>query len=640
MRAHFAIVPSLFLVLSACQGPGDHAAGPDSATAETFPVGHLPFPTGDDYIHDKWVQLGGVHGPLGDYARLHLCWRLQCQPGAPMASVPVGPGSVGLMQQFENGQIYWSPNTGAHPVYGGILTKYQALGAANAVGFPVSDQISDGVGLYNDFETVTILDSSATGAHAVQGPIRDKYRALGAGRSIIGYPSTDQTEALDGTGQFNHFQYGSIFWSQGTGAFEIHGPIRDRWFGLVNVNSYLGYPTSDVSWVSIPFLGTVRATRFQRGEIVWKDDGTVAEVPDSISFHQQVLTPSGTALGGWVEVALQSNGDWSFKGHMHDSGFDSYSFRVVAVVDSGAGVPVAAQQSGSVVGTLGSGSRDFDWTQTGNNPLMSSSWDQVRSGTLTVTKSYADTGLLGTAEDIAKRFIDSLVADAVLTPSVSAVVTIGSELGKISGVHWAPPGGLAGTLVYGATVIIAGPGALVLGLMAGNAIHSRSMTSDEIAFVDQVFKGTVPYDRIVLTDLVDPFRGHPFTAPAVDGSILVNLGDVYGNPKNSTSNGHGGNALQPGETLIHELTHAWQITHGNFTTGFVCDGLWTQIKNAFDHHEYDYGPAGPAWTDFNPEQQAMIVQQWFSGSRVTQQKPMDWNDPYFWYISHHIWTGD
>src|SRR5215472_12241459 len=70
-----------------------------------------------------------------------------------------------------------------------------------------------------------------------------------------------------------------------------------------------------------------------------------AQTPAAITFHGDVVTPSGTALGGWVEMTLRSDGTYTFKGHMHDSGWDPYDFRVRAVVST-PNLVVAAQRSG------------------------------------------------------------------------------------------------------------------------------------------------------------------------------------------------------------------------------------------------------------------------------------------------------
>src|SRR5271167_3784379 len=95
-----------------------------------------------------------------------------------------------------------------------------------------------------------------------------------------------------------------------------------------------------------------------------------AQTPAEMTFHSDVVTPSGTALGGWVEMTLRSDGTFTFKGHMHDSGWDPYDFRVRAVVST-PNLVVAAQRSGHTDGTgsdpLGSPNRDYDWQEDGKD---------------------------------------------------------------------------------------------------------------------------------------------------------------------------------------------------------------------------------------------------------------------------------
>src|SRR5262249_33809634 len=50
--------------------------------------------------------------------------------------------------------------------------------------------------------------------------------------------------------------------------------------------------------------------------------------PEEVTFHSNVITPSGTALGGAVDMTLRSNGTYSIDFHMHDSGIPNYDFMV------------------------------------------------------------------------------------------------------------------------------------------------------------------------------------------------------------------------------------------------------------------------------------------------------------------------
>ena len=123
----------------------------------------------------------------------------------------------------------------------GVATKPAGGGASAVTGAAKIDALTGaGIGIIKP-----TVETSA-GAFEVHGAIREKYLALGAEASILGYPRTDETATPDGIGRFNHFQGGSIYWTPGTFAHEVHGLIRDRWASLGwERNPQLGYPISD-----------------------------------------------------------------------------------------------------------------------------------------------------------------------------------------------------------------------------------------------------------------------------------------------------------------------------------------------------------------------------------------------------------
>lgn len=88
-------------------------------------------------IRDQWEESGWERGDLGYPTTNEL----------PM------PGRDGRFNHFENGSIYWSPSTGAHPVTGEILEYWESRGWENShLGLPTSGtSISDG-GLLQSFE--------------------------------------------------------------------------------------------------------------------------------------------------------------------------------------------------------------------------------------------------------------------------------------------------------------------------------------------------------------------------------------------------------------------------------------------------------------------------------------------------------
>ena len=132
--------------------------------------------------------------------------------------------------------------------------------------------LGDGRGRARDYQNGSVYWTPQTGAHEVHGDIRVKWAQLGGHRGFLGYPATDETGTPDGRGRFNHFENGSIYWTQETGAHEVHGEIRNKWESLRWERGPLGYPISDEFQD-----GTYRRSNFQRGFIRWSaETGAVA----------------------------------------------------------------------------------------------------------------------------------------------------------------------------------------------------------------------------------------------------------------------------------------------------------------------------------------------------------------------------
>jgi hypothetical protein len=365
--------------------------------------------------------------------------------------------------------------------------------------------------------------------------------------------------------------------------------------------------------------------------------------PEELTFSQQILTPSGTALGGTATLTIRSDGSYTFTTHLHDSGFDSYSSQVRAALTTNSGIHLMAQHTGNVSGTTGSGTRDDDFSESGHNDWIGANWLDARTATMSLSKSYQDSGIIGAGEDALNALLSFVALDVIAGPLIALVVVLGDELTQLTGTAVLGPGALPGVIVAAGTAWVLGPGmvfpALVAGVAAGAVvdalIHSRKITGDEMAFVDQVFTGQVPYGQIWLTNLSN--GGRAFTWPSPDGSILMNLGEAYDDPRNYAD--PNGSYKAKGQLLVHETTHAWQITHATFPLGLACD----RLKDP----SYDYGPPGPPFSTFTVEGQASIVDDWFAGNRVAKSghpvgtgNEMDPADPFFPYIVNNIRSGD
>ena len=128
--------------------------------------------------------------------------------------------------------------------------------------------LGDGRGRVRDYQNGSIYFTPQTGAHEVHGFIRIHYGRLRGHRGFLGYPKTDELGTPDGRGRFNHFEGGSIYWTPETGPHEVHGAILGQWAQMGFERSRLGYPTSDEQ-----DMPGGRISHFERGEIRWTPTG-------------------------------------------------------------------------------------------------------------------------------------------------------------------------------------------------------------------------------------------------------------------------------------------------------------------------------------------------------------------------------
>ena len=209
--------------------------------------------------------------------------------GATLTPIRTCPDGIGKYQHYANGSIYWHPQTGAHEVHGLIRARWSSLGWEKSfLGYPLTDESKcpDGIGRYNHFQGGSIYWSPATGAWEVHGAIRNKYASLGWEKSFLKYPLTNESKCPDGIGRYNHFQGGSIYWSPATGAHEVHGAIRAHWASIGWEKSFLKYPVSDELVV---FGGAGRISHFQKGSIYWSPTAGVRVLKERVRVHVKCL---------------------------------------------------------------------------------------------------------------------------------------------------------------------------------------------------------------------------------------------------------------------------------------------------------------------------------------------------------------
>lgn len=170
----------------------------------------------------------------------------------------------GRAQSFQRGEVYWSPSTGAHAVWGAILARYKALGgSAGPLGMPTSSEQDTPGGRRTRFTNGQIVWSPSTGAVAVWGGINEHYSALGSSGGPLGLPTRQEADAA-GLGRWAGFAGGRIYWSPTSGSKEVYGGIMQAYWASGGSAGPLGYPVTGE--YSVP---GGRRNDFQNGSITW-----------------------------------------------------------------------------------------------------------------------------------------------------------------------------------------------------------------------------------------------------------------------------------------------------------------------------------------------------------------------------------
>ena len=133
----------------------------------------------------------------------------------------------GMVQEFTGGRIYWSAATGAHEVYGYILGTYLSLGAENGwLSLPTTGEVSGPVtgSRASHFSNGSLYWSPSTGAVPVFGAIDSRYRTDAAFAKLIGLPTATMQDVGNGVLR-QVFQQAWVYSSAATGVQEVHGTI-------------------------------------------------------------------------------------------------------------------------------------------------------------------------------------------------------------------------------------------------------------------------------------------------------------------------------------------------------------------------------------------------------------------------------
>lgn len=153
-----------------------------------------------------------------------------------------------------------------------IEIAYQDLGlSGSALGKPTADEV-DGPrgGRWRSYAQGAITSVEAFGLHVVLGDAGVRYAGLGGPGSALGYAIAEPADLGDGRGTVAAFEAGEIWSTPETGAWEVVGPIRDRYREEGGPAGWLGYPTSGGE----PAPGGRERSTFEAGWMLAHDPST------------------------------------------------------------------------------------------------------------------------------------------------------------------------------------------------------------------------------------------------------------------------------------------------------------------------------------------------------------------------------
>ncbi|SHG20753.1 RICIN domain-containing protein [Streptoalloteichus hindustanus] len=255
----------------------------------------------NEHLYIAWSPATGAHVV---YGMIGTTWAAAGGEGGVFGyphNDESGYGNAGVrFNHFSGGSIYYLPGKGIRTVKGEIHKKFASLGyQASRLGHPVDDETGFGneAGRVQNFSGGAIYHSRS-GTAALEAAIYVKYAQSGFDNGPLGYPVSDGTTA-DGVGRYVNFSKGgAIYWHPDTGAHIVAGAIRTKWNELGAEKSYLGYPTTDET-----ALPKGRRSVFQGGRIDWSNDGGQTIAYKTLAVSSRAVALKGVQSGRCLQVA-------------------------------------------------------------------------------------------------------------------------------------------------------------------------------------------------------------------------------------------------------------------------------------------------------------------------------------------------
>jgi hypothetical protein len=145
----------------------------------------------------------------------------------------------------------------------------------------------------------------------------------------------------------------------------------------------------------------------------------VPALPPTLDFQSGwIAFDGGVPVGGWGNVRLHDNGNFEYIGHFHVSGAPSYNANLVWVIVDSQGTAITFAKKVHLAGTFESGSRDGDWNDAGNNPLIAQHWAALHAGWHARWNAGVNWDLSGTVD----QALDALKVAGTVVATVAAIV--------------------------------------------------------------------------------------------------------------------------------------------------------------------------------------------------------------------------
>ena len=209
------------------------------------------------------------------YAPIFAAWKGAADRfvsfGFPTTDTTCGLAGGGCRQHFVNGNLYWTPGTGAVAVGGSLRTAYLAAGEeSGALGYPTAAAVcSSADTCRQSFQGGMLASSPATGTRVLSSDIAAAWAAQNYGEGPLGYPTTDTRCGLRDGGCGQDFRGGSLYWSPATGAHPTYGAVRSYWIAQGRERGSLGYAADEMT------CGSATCSQaFQGGLVVWSAAGS------------------------------------------------------------------------------------------------------------------------------------------------------------------------------------------------------------------------------------------------------------------------------------------------------------------------------------------------------------------------------